>query len=103
MPDNLEENETNYGLSGLWDRLSDYPRIRLHHTMNYGYPLVHVLDDEGRELARRIDSTGRWEWRIRSSERWTPQPGEYLNEYEFQGDEDRDCFQLDILDRPFGV
>lgn len=103
MPDNEDENETNYGLSGLWDQLSAYPRIRLHQTMNSGYQLVHILDDEGRELARRINSTGHWEWRTSSPELWMPQPEEYLVEYEFQGDEERDCFQLDMLDRPFGA
>lgn len=103
MSDNSDENETNYGLSGLWDQLSDYSRIRLHQTMHFGYQLVHVLDDEGRELARRINSTGHWEWRTSSPERWTPQPEEYLVEYEFEGDEERDCFQLDMLDRPFGA
>ncbi|EGJ0464594.1 hypothetical protein IHA49_002662 [Salmonella enterica] len=101
MPDNSDENETNYGLSGLWDQLSDYSRIRVHQTRHFGYQLVHVLDDEGRELARRINSTGHWEWRASSPERWTPQPEEYLVEYEFAGDEERDCFQLDLLDNPF--
>ncbi|EOK5540002.1 hypothetical protein IOC47_22820 [Enterobacter cloacae] len=102
MPDNSNENETNYQLSSLWDLLSDYPRVRLHRTIHFGRPLVHVLDDEGRELARRINSTGQWEWRTRSPERWTPQPGEFLVEYEFDGDEELDCFQLDLLDGPFG-
>ncbi|HHO9701272.1 TPA: hypothetical protein ACRZGO_003997 [Citrobacter braakii] len=102
MPDNSDGNETHYGLADLWDQLSDYPSVRLHQTMHFGHPLVHVLDDEGRELARRINSTGHWEWRKNSPERWTPQPDEYLAEYEFVGDEQQDCFQLDLLDGPFG-
>ncbi|MBE1255161.1 hypothetical protein [Enterobacter cloacae] len=103
MPDNAIENDTHYGLADLWDRLSAYPRLRLHQTIHFGHQLVHVLDDEGRELARRINSTGGWEWRMSSPERWTPQPDEYLVEYEFEGDEERDCFQLEMLDRPFGA
>lgn len=99
MPSNVIGQ--NVGLSSLWNELSDYPRIRLHKTIRFGYPLVHVLDDEGRELARRINSTGQWEWRTLSPERWTPQPGEFLVEYEFEGDEVRDCFQLNMLDGPF--
>lgn len=103
MPDNSDENETNYCLYDLCDQLSNYPKVRLHQTIHFGHPLVHVLDDEGRELARRINSTGYWEWRKSSPERWTPQPEEYLVEYEFEGDEERDCFQLVMLDRPFGA
>lgn len=95
MPSNI--NGQNAGLSGLWNELSDYPRIRLHKTIHFGYPLVHVLDDEGRELARRIHSTGHWEWRAASPERWVPLPGDELTEYVFQGDEELDCFNLDLL------
>lgn len=95
MPSNI--NGQNAGLSDLWNELSDYPRIRLHKTIHFGYPLVHVLDDEGRELARRIHSTGHWEWRATSPERWVPLPGDGLTEYVFQGDEELDCFNLDLL------
>jgi hypothetical protein len=94
-------NEQNFGLSGLWNEFCDHPRIRLHKTINFGYPLVHVLDDEGRELARRVHSTGKWEWRTSSPERWEPLPGDFLLEYVFQGDEKLDCFQLDLMDSPF--
>lgn len=95
MPSNV--NGQNAGLSDLWNELSDYPRIRLHKTIHFGYPLVHVLDDEGRELARRIHSTGHWELRATSPEQWVPLPGDDLTEYVFQGDEELDCFNLDLL------
>lgn len=103
MAYNSGENDINYRLSGLWNQLSNYPRIRLHQTLHFGYPLVHVLDEEGRELARRIDSTGHWEWRNSSPERWTPLPEECLIKYELKGDEELDCFYLELLDRPFGA
>lgn len=99
MPSNV--NGQNVGLSRLWNELSDYPRIRLHKTIHFGYPLVNVLDDEGRELARRVNSSGHWEWRANSPERWVPLQGEVLTEYVFQGDEGLDCFQLNMLDGPF--
>lgn len=95
MPGTIEE--ANYGLSSLWDRLSDYPQIWFHRTSSFGYPLVHVLDHEGREIARRIHSTGHWEWRKRSPERWFPLPEDAVS-VEFQGDEVFDCVILDSLD-----
>ncbi|WP_318386263.1 hypothetical protein [Enterobacter sp.] len=98
MQANSEQNETNNGLADLWNRLIDYPIIRVHQTMNFGHQLVHVLDEEGRELARRIESTGHWEWWKSSPEKWTPRPDEYLVEHELGGDEKRDRFQQEMLD-----
>lgn len=89
--------EENYGLSSLWNRLSDYPQIWFHRTNSYGYPLVHVLDRDGIEIARRINSTGHWEWRTRSPECWFPLPEDAIS-VEFQGDEEFDCVILDSLD-----
>ncbi|QEM94346.1 hypothetical protein FEI17_27365 (plasmid) [Kosakonia radicincitans] len=65
---------SNTGLSGLWDELSDEQRIWFHTTTNFGYPLFHVLDHEGKELARWINSTEQWEIRANSPERWYPLP-----------------------------
>lgn len=90
-------NGHNVVLSGLWNELRDYPRIRLPKTIHFGYLLVHVLDDEGCELAHRINSTGHREWRVASPKRWVPLPGDELTEYVFQGDEELDCFNLDLL------
>ncbi|PJR53210.1 hypothetical protein CWM57_25000 [Klebsiella sp. G-Nf4] len=87
----------NTGLSGLWNELCDYQRIWFHRTNSYGYPLVHVLDHDGREIARRINSTGHWEWRTHSPERWFPIPDDAIP-YEFQSDEELDGIYLDSLD-----
>jgi len=80
----------------LYDELRNYERVWFHKTSNFGYELVHVLDEEGRELARLINSTGKWEWRKRSPERWYPIPAD-ATEYEFYGDVDHDSFHLSML------
>lgn len=64
----------NTGLSGLLDKLCADQPIWFHTTTNFGYPLVHVLDHEGKELARWINSTEQWEIRANSPERWYPLP-----------------------------
>lgn len=97
MPNNIDENETNYGLSSLWDELTAYKCIWFHRTNSYGYSLVHVLDHEGKEIARRINSTNEWELRSSSPERWFPLPRDAAP-IEFQGDEELDCFILDSFD-----
>nr|WP_312961879.1 hypothetical protein [Enterobacter mori] len=97
MPSNTDENETNYGLSGLWNDLSNHKCIWYHRTISYGYEVVHVLDKDGWEIALLNNATRRWGIRTCSPLRWYPLPDDAIP-YEFQGDEELDSALLDSID-----
>lgn len=93
-------NSQFYGLSALWPDLSGYKKIWYHITTSYGCKIVHVLDRDGYEIALLNNATCRWEIRRYSPQRWFPLPAE-AREFEFEGNRQCDCFNLDAIDINF--
>lgn len=93
-------NRQNFGLSGLWDYLSCYKCIWYHITTSYGCKIVHVLDRDGYEIALLNNATCHWEIRRYSPQRWFPLPAD-AREFEFEGDRQVDCFNIDAFDINF--
>ena len=89
-----------YGLSALWSYLSGYKKIWYHITISYGCEIVHVLNCDGYEIALLNNATCRGEIRRYSPQRWFPLPAD-AREFEFEGDRQIDCFNLDAIDTNF--
>lgn len=63
---------------------------------------MHVLNCDGYEIALLNNATCRWEIRRYSPQRWFPLPAD-AREFEFEGDRQIDCFNLDAIDTNFPV
>ncbi|EDN7229205.1 hypothetical protein KX16_003633 [Salmonella enterica subsp. enterica] len=93
------ENEANTGLSSLYEALCTHSKIWYHETTSYGCKVVHVLNEDGWEIAWLNNATKRWELRNYSPQRWFPIPEEEEKciPLEFCGDESSDRFNLSLF------